>query len=89
MGGRLATYLAQPIRGAQTAELAGTAGGGAQAGRCPARRRDTRVSVAIKYLTQSTWSHAMFYIGDAQGPLLRANHPGSWSNAADVYGEPQ
>ena len=25
---------------------------------------DTRVSVAIKYLTQSTWSHAAIYIGN-------------------------
>jgi hypothetical protein len=25
-----------------------------------------RISVAIKYLTQSTWSHAAMYIGDAQ-----------------------
>ncbi|GGY60339.1 YiiX/YebB-like N1pC/P60 family cysteine hydrolase [Marinobacter zhanjiangensis] len=25
---------------------------------------DTRVSVAIKYLTQSTWSHAALYLGD-------------------------
>lgn len=27
-----------------------------------------RVSVAIKYLTQSTWSHAALYVGDALGP---------------------
>ncbi len=26
---------------------------------------DTRISVAIKYLTQSTWSHAALYIGNA------------------------
>lgn len=26
---------------------------------------DTRISAAIKYLTQSTWSHAALYIGDA------------------------
>lgn len=26
---------------------------------------NTRISVAIKYLTQSTWSHAALYIGDA------------------------
>ncbi|MDH5528762.1 MAG: lipo-like protein [Paracoccaceae bacterium] len=26
---------------------------------------DTRISKAIKYLTQSTWSHSAFYIGDA------------------------
>lgn len=28
---------------------------------------DKRYSVAIKYLTQSTWSHAAFYVGDALG----------------------
>ena len=27
----------------------------------------TRISVAIKYLTQSTWSHAAIYVGDALG----------------------
>lgn len=27
----------------------------------------TRVSVAIKYLTQSTWSHAALFVGDAAG----------------------
>ena len=29
---------------------------------------NTRISTAIKYLTQSTWSHAAFYIGDLSGP---------------------
>lgn len=29
---------------------------------------DTRISTAIKYLTQSTWSHAAFYVGDLAGP---------------------
>lgn len=29
---------------------------------------NTRISVAIKYLTQSTWSHAALYIGDALSP---------------------
>ena len=32
----------------------------------------TRVSVAIKYLTQSTWSHAALYAGQATG-LVDAN----------------
>jgi hypothetical protein len=27
----------------------------------------TRVSVAIKYLTQSTWSHAALFVGGATG----------------------
>ena len=29
---------------------------------------NTRVSVAIKYLTQSTWSHAALYVGNARRP---------------------
>lgn len=28
----------------------------------------SRISVAIQYLTQSTWSHAALYVGDALGP---------------------
>ena len=28
---------------------------------------DTRISVAIKYLTQSTWSHAAIYVGNVSG----------------------
>ena len=28
---------------------------------------NSRVSVAIKYLTQSTWSHAALYVGNAVG----------------------
>ncbi len=43
---------------------------------------DKRVSVAIKYLTQSTWSHAAFYVGgglegstggDSAGDLIEAD----------------
>lgn len=30
---------------------------------------ETRVSVAIKYLTQSTWSHAALFIGNAAGRI--------------------
>ena len=31
---------------------------------------DTRISVAIKYLTQSTWSHAAIYVGSVSGEHL-------------------
>ena len=34
---------------------------------------DKRISVAIKYLTQSTWSHAAVYVGDVQDGRLGAN----------------
>jgi hypothetical protein len=33
----------------------------------------SKLSTAIKYLTQSTWSHAAFYVGDALGPSSRAD----------------
>lgn len=36
---------------------------------------NTRVSVAIKYLTQSTWSHTTLYIGDALGPPPPGEEP--------------
>lgn len=35
----------------------------------------TRISVAIKYLTQSTWSHAALYVGDALGQSNAAGEP--------------
>ncbi len=38
---------------------------------------DKRVSVAIKYLTQSTWSHAAFYVGSG------------WAGAPDGASEPR
>ena len=34
-----------------------------------------RVSVAIKYLTQSTWSHSLLYVGDALGPPSPGKEP--------------
>ena len=36
---------------------------------------DSRISTAIKYLTQSTWSHVCIYIGDKPDlqPLLEAD----------------
>jgi Permuted papain-like amidase enzyme, YaeF/YiiX, C92 family len=68
MGGRLATYLSKPTRGAQVAtsspELVAAA---LRPGDVLLVEGNTRVSVAIKYLTQSTWSHATLYIGDALG----------------------
>jgi len=68
MGGRLARYLATPIRGAQTATSSlEQLGVTLKPGDVLLVEGNTRVSTAIKYLTQSTWSHAMFYIGDALG----------------------
>jgi hypothetical protein len=36
---------------------------------------NTRLSAIIKYLTQSTWSHAALYIGDALGPGPAGGEP--------------
>ncbi len=36
---------------------------------------DLRISSAIKYLTQSTWSHAALYIGNALSPMADPNRP--------------
>jgi permuted papain-like amidase YaeF/Yiix C92 family enzyme len=69
MGGRLARYLAEPVRGAQVATSSlEQLGATLKPGDVLLVEGNTRVSVAIKYLTQSTWSHATFYVGDALGP---------------------
>lgn len=36
---------------------------------------DTRISTAIKYLTQSTWSHAAFYAGPSTGKFTPDGEP--------------
>ena len=36
---------------------------------------NTRFSVAIKYLTQSSWSHSSIYVGDALGPPVAGAEP--------------
>ena len=36
---------------------------------------DTRTSVAIKYLTQSIWSHAALYVGDVLGQPADGSEP--------------
>jgi Permuted papain-like amidase enzyme, YaeF/YiiX, C92 family len=87
MGGHLARYLAQPIRGAQTAtssleHLAAAL----QPGDVLLVEGNTRVSTAIKYLTQSTWSHAMFYIGDALGPPAAGEEARVLIEADILYG---
>src|SRR5262249_20018973 len=77
LGNHLARYLAQPTRqGTQVAvdppaALAATL----RPGDVLLVEGNTRVSVAIKYLTQSTWSHATLYIGDALGPAAPGEEP--------------
>ena len=87
MGGRLARYLAKPVRGTQTAtasleQLAAAL----STGDVLLVEGNTRVSTAIKYLTQSTWSHAMFYVGDALGPADPGEEPRVLIEADMVHG---
>lgn len=47
---------------------------------------ETRVSVAIKYLTQSTWSHAALYIGEAAGQIGPGDTPFCFVEADIIEG---
>ena len=47
---------------------------------------NTRVSAAIKYLTQSTWSHAALYVGDALAGPDSGNDPPALIEADMVEG---
>ncbi|HKW37753.1 MAG TPA: lipo-like protein [Burkholderiales bacterium] len=87
MGGRLARYLSQPIRGAQSATASlEQLGAALKPGDVLLVEGQTRVSTAIKYLTQSTWSHAMFHIGDALGPPAPGEEPRALIEADMVHG---
>ncbi len=69
LGRALAGYLSKPRRlGAQFATSAPEKLAGAlEPGDIVLIEGNTRVSVVIKYLTQSTWSHSALYVGDALG----------------------
>ena len=77
LGHRLAKYLATPLpldaRSATSPpeKLAGAL----EPGDVLLIEGNTRVSGAIKYLTQSTWSHAALYVGDALGPPPEGKEP--------------
>ena len=76
-GEKLARFLSRPLRDYKefssltTEQLQTTM----QPGDLLLVEGDTRISVAIKYLTQSTWSHVAIYIGEREGlhPLLEAD----------------
>jgi hypothetical protein len=77
VGSRLARYLSEPRR--QGTQIATATPGALAAALRPGDvllvEGNTRISVAIKYLTQSTWSHATLYIGDALGPAAPGEEP--------------
>ncbi len=70
IGKRLAAYLSSPIEAdthvatSNPSELASTL----RRGDILLIEGNSRISSAIKYLTQSTWSHATLYIGDGPYP---------------------
>jgi hypothetical protein len=77
LGRRLADYLSTPKRqGAHVAMVAPELLAAAlRPGDVLLVEGNTRISVAIKFLTQSTWSHAALYVGDALGPARRGEEP--------------
>jgi hypothetical protein len=70
VGRALARYLTKPrARGVQVStSRPGALAGTIRKGDVLLVEGNSRVSVAIKYLTQSSWSHAALCIGDALGP---------------------
>jgi hypothetical protein len=77
LGRRLARYLAQPVK--DFVPLA-TANPGAflralRPGDIVLVEGNTRVSTAIKYLTQSTWSHSSLYVGPISGRSEPSGEP--------------
>ena len=77
LGSRLARYLAQPSRGFRPTVVAGREARWWQyirPGDVLLVEGSSRISTAIKYLTQSTWSHAALCVGDAApAPLVEAD----------------
>ncbi|MBI4988851.1 MAG: lipo-like protein [Rhodocyclales bacterium] len=81
LGNRLASYLSRPdprYRPLATSDPRGVAAA-IVPGDVLLVEGNTRFSKAIKYLSQSTWSHAALYVGDAAGEGER-----HWLVEADV-----
>jgi len=88
LGRRLARYLAQPVK--EFVPLA-TADPGAflralRPGDIVLVEGNTRVSTAIKYLTQSTWSHPSPYVGPISGRSEPSGEPHVLVEAAEGEG---
>ena len=77
LGRLLAGYLSKPLRPAAHAATSPPEklAGALEPGDVLLIEGNTRISVAIKYLTQSTWSHAAIYVGDALGPPPSGEEP--------------
>lgn len=70
LGQRLSRYLTQPGRSVSTSPPTDLAKLAAclRPGDVLLVEGNTRISTAIKYLTQSTWSHAALFVGALAGP---------------------
>ncbi len=77
LGSRIARYLAAEPKGAQATVVVGREAHWwdyIRPGDVLLVEGTARISVAIKYLTQSTWSHAALCVGDAaEHPLVEAD----------------
>jgi hypothetical protein len=73
IGRRLAHYLSKPREA--TAELSTSRPGDLTSTLKPGDvlliDGNSTFSIAVKYFTQSSWSHATLYIGDALGPVIK------------------
>jgi hypothetical protein len=69
LGLRLAAYLAGPVKKSSpaTAPDPGKLSAALRPGDVLLVEGNRRISTAIKYLTQSTWSHAALYVGEIAG----------------------
>ena len=88
IGERLGRYLTQPGRSVSTSPPTDPARLMAclRPGDVLLVEGNTRVSTAIKYLTQSTWSHAALFVGVQGAPLGLDGEPTSLVEADMVHG---
>jgi hypothetical protein len=88
MGRALGRYLSQPIKQYRplNTSVAGALAATLRPGDVLLVEGNTRVSAAIKYLTQSTWSHAALYVGEAVGTAEEDGEPHTLVEADMVQG---
>jgi hypothetical protein len=77
LGRRLARYLTQPIKGFVPLTTADPKAflRALRPADVVLVEGDTRVAIAIKYLTQSTWSHSLIYVGPIPGRSEPSGEP--------------
>jgi len=88
VGGWLARWLSRPshVHGSSLPTRSDLLAATLQPGDVLLVEGETRVSIAIKYLTQSTWSHAALFIGDAAGRKDAHGQPLSFVEADIIEG---